>query len=274
MTIKLIKAYMIAVLGLIPGFVGAAWAQSVRTPDSISSSGRIVYCTEAGFPPMEFFPADSKEPIGFDIELGNAIAKRLGVRAEFDNMGFDGLIAALLAKKCDAILSAMNATDTRKQQVNFSNYIGDGYALIVKTANPRHVTAYDGVCGLTVGVQVATTNLEEVTRQSDSCVKDGKKPVDIKVFQNDTGLRLALATNQVDAYNQTAATAAYAIIQDPKTFQLGASGPVAANQGIATRKDDGALGSALDDAIKGLYRDGTVKTMLTKWHLEAFALPF
>jgi polar amino acid transport system substrate-binding protein len=269
----LAKALLIATLGLCPVLANAASAQSIEPPDAIKSAGRIVYCTEAGFPPMEFFPPDSKEPVGFDIEMGDAIAKRMGVKAEFDNMGFDGLVAALLAKKCDAILSAMNATESRKKQVDFSNYIGDGYALIVKTGNPKQITSYDAVCGLTIGVQVATTNLEEVTRQSAQCVKDGKKPVDIKVFQNDTGLRLALATNQIDAYNQTGATAAYAITQDPKTFQMGAPGPVAANEGIATRKDETALATALDTAIKGLYADGSMKAMLTKWHLESYALP-
>jgi polar amino acid transport system substrate-binding protein len=252
---------------------GAAHAQGVAAPPDVKQAGKIVYCTEAGFPPMEFFPADSKTPVGFDIELGDAIAKRMGVSAEFDNMGFDGLIAALLAKKCDAILSAMNATETRNKTVDFSNYLGDGYALIVAAGNPKGIAGYDAVCGLTIGVQVATTNLEEVTRQSKQCVADGHKPIDIKTFQNDTGLRLALASHQIDAYNQTAATAAYAITQDPTKFQMGGAGPIAANEGIATRKDDPALTSALDSAIRSLYADGTIKALAAKWHLGAYTLP-
>ena len=169
----------------------------------------------------------------------------------------------------------MSATvyETRKKAVNFSNYMGDGYALIVRAKNPKGIAGYQAVCGLTVGVQVATTNLEEVTRQSQQCVADGRKPVDIKTFQNDTGLRLALASNQIDAYNQTAATAAYAITQDPGNFEMGGAGPIAANEGIATRKDDPALQTALDGAIKSLYADGTMKTLATKWHLGAYTLP-
>jgi polar amino acid transport system substrate-binding protein len=270
---KLVPTLLVALVGSCIVVSSAATAQEVAAPPSIKQAGKIVYCTEAGFPPMEFFEANSATPVGFDIEMGNAIAKRMGVSAEFDNMGFDGLIAALLSKRCDAILSAMNATPTRKKELNFSDYLGDGYALIVRAGNPKGIAGYNAVCGLTIGVQVATTNLEEVTSQSKQCVADGKPAISIKTFQNDTGLRLALATNQIDAYNQTAATAAFAITQDPKTFQMGGAGPVAADDGIATRKDDPGIEAALDSAIKSLYADGTMKALTAKWHLTPYALP-
>jgi ABC-type amino acid transport substrate-binding protein len=62
----------------------------------------------------------------------------MGVEAQFKNVGFDGIIAALLAKKCDAIISGMTDTAERRKQVDFTDYLIVGMSLMVKKGNPVH----------------------------------------------------------------------------------------------------------------------------------------
>src|SRR5207244_8428965 len=96
-----------AVAAAVLGSIAVA-ATAATTPPSIAKAGKIVFCSDPGFPPMESL--EGSQPVGADIDIGAGIAKAMGVEVQFRNVGFDGIIAALLAKKCDAIISGV--TDT------------------------------------------------------------------------------------------------------------------------------------------------------------------
>ena len=74
-----------------------AQAADIKTPDRIKSAGKIVYCSDISGPPLGFFDENS-QPTGSDIDLGNELAKRLGVKAEWANTPFAGIVPALQAK--------------------------------------------------------------------------------------------------------------------------------------------------------------------------------
>ena len=78
-------------------FAGAASAEDIKAPESVAKAGKIVFCSDISGPPLGYFD-ENNQPIGSDIELGQEIAKRLGVKAEFANTPFDGIIPALQAK--------------------------------------------------------------------------------------------------------------------------------------------------------------------------------
>src|SRR5438093_5010465 len=99
MTVRLtLLAGALAALALAAPSVAAA---GITAPPSIAKAGKIVFCADLGYPPMESLSGSN--PVGADIDIGTSIGKSMGVRAEFKNIGFDGIIAALLAKKCDAV---------------------------------------------------------------------------------------------------------------------------------------------------------------------------
>ncbi|MBJ7472586.1 MAG: transporter substrate-binding domain-containing protein, partial [Solirubrobacteraceae bacterium] len=77
-------------------------AAAITAPASIKSAGTISFCSDIAYPPMEFY--EGSDPQGADIDIAEELASRMGVEAEFTNTGFDGIIAALQAKKCDAII--------------------------------------------------------------------------------------------------------------------------------------------------------------------------
>ena len=126
-----------AVLGAL-ALAGVA-AASVTPPPAIKSAGQIVFCTDATYPPEESIPTGSTKPIGSDIDIGTAVAAQMGVKASFKNTTFDSIIAALKAKKCDAVISGMNDTAQRRKQVDFVDYLKVGQSIMVKAGNPEHL---------------------------------------------------------------------------------------------------------------------------------------
>ena len=92
----------------------ASSTAKVQPPSSIASAKQIVFCSDISYPPEEFY--NGTTPVGSDIEIGNALAAQMGVKASFQNTGFDGIIPALQGKKCDAVISGMNDTPARRKQ--------------------------------------------------------------------------------------------------------------------------------------------------------------
>ena len=202
---------------------GGAGAGSIAAPAAIKSAGKIVWCSDITYPPEEYY--DGTTPKGSDIDTGNEIAKRLGVSAEFVNTGFDGIIPALVGKKCDAIISGMNDTEERAKQVDFVDYMSVGQSFMVQKGNPAGINTLDDVAGKTVSVEVGTSNADFLTAKSDEFTKAGKKAINIQVFPKDTDAANALRTGKVDAYFGDAPVVAYYVktARDRKSTRLNSS---------------------------------------------------
>src|SRR5213082_3380014 len=113
-----------AIGALATAGAAAAAHRSVTPPPNIKSAGKIVFCSDITYPPEEYFKGGNA--VGSDIDIGAAVAKSMGVQTQFKNTTFDSIIAALLAKKCDAIISGMNDTAERRKQVDFVDYLSIG----------------------------------------------------------------------------------------------------------------------------------------------------
>jgi len=241
---------------------------SIPAPSSIKSAGTLVFCSDITYPPEESYKAGTTTPEGSDIDIGSDIAKRMGVKARFDNTGFDGIIAALLAKKCDAIISGMNDTPERRKQVAFVDYLKVGQSFMVRSGNPAHITGIDSLAGKSASVETGTTNKDYLDAQSKKLQSQGKKAIKVVTFPKDTDAANALKTNKVDAYFGDAPVVAYYIEKDPKSFSIGGTPVNPIPIGIAIRKGDTELQSAVRKAVAAMYADGTMNTILVKWLLS------
>jgi polar amino acid transport system substrate-binding protein len=250
------------------GAAGAATAK-VTPPPSITSAKELLFCSDITYPPEEFY--EGTKPVGSDIEIGNAIAAQMGVKASFQNTGFDGIIPALLGKKCDAVISGMNDTPARRKQVDFTDYLSVGQSFMVKKGNPEKITSIAGNAGKTVSVEVGTTNADFLIAQSKLLVKAGKKPITVKTFPKDTDAANALATGKVDAYFGDAPVVAYYVGKSPSQFEFGGKAVNPISVGIATRKGD-QLTAAMKKAVANLYANGTMKKILAKWKMSSTVL--
>jgi polar amino acid transport system substrate-binding protein len=246
-----------------------AAAAAVKPPADIAGAGRIVFCTDPTYPPEESL--QGSKPVGSDIDIGGAVAGVMSVKAQWRNVGFDGIIAALLAKKCNAILAGMTDTAQRRKQVDFADDLVVGMSLMVKKGNPQHITGLASLSGLRVAVEVGTTEKDALTAKNKLLAKQHRKLIVIKLFQKDTDAAAALFTGKVDAYFADDPPVGYYVRKSGGKFEVAASKIQSAPIGIATRKHD-ALGPAVKKAIAQLYANGTMKAILAKWGLSAFAL--
>ncbi len=263
------KSSVTTAAGTATGASGGATA-NVTAPSSIKSAGKLVFCSDITYPPEESF--QGTKPIGSDIDIGTEIARRMAVKAEFDNTGFDGIIPALLGKKCDLIISGMNDTPERRKQVAFVDYISVGQSFMVKQGNPQAITGIPSLAGKSASVEVGTTNKDFLDQQSKTLEGQGKKAIDVVTFPKDTDAANALKTGKVDAYFGDAPVVAYYIQKDPASFTFGGSPINPIPVGIAIRKSDTDLQTAVKQAISGMYSDGTMTKILGKWHLSSAAL--
>ena len=140
--------------------------EKVEKLQQIKDAGVLVVGTSADYAPYEFHKqVDGEDKIvGFDITMAEEIAKDLGVKIEYKDMDFDGLLGALDASQVDIVLSGMTPNEERKKSVDFSElFYEDSNVCIVKEGNEDLVKSADDLKDLKVGVQSGTTQADYVT---------------------------------------------------------------------------------------------------------------
>jgi polar amino acid transport system substrate-binding protein len=259
----------LAAAGVLAAAALVATAAGAATSRPATAQDKLVFCSDTTYPPMEYLQGG--KAVGADVDIANAIGKLLNVSVQIKTTGFDVIIPALLKKKCDAIISALTDTPDRRKQVDFANYVTVGMLLMVKKGNPAHVSGLASLSGKSVAVQAATTEKAKLDAQNKLFAKQGKKKVTIKIYPADTSAAAALDSGKVDAYFTDATPALYYIKQRPGKFEVAGKQIDSAPEGIATRKGD-PLHAKFVQAIDRLYANGTMRRILAKWGLSAFAL--
>lgn len=134
------------------------------------SGDTLNFCSDTTYPPMESI--ENGKAVGADIDIGNAIVKLWGKKAEFSTTGFDVLIPALKAKKCDAIISALSDNPERAKEVDFADYVLVGTLIMVQKGNPADITDLASLSGKTVAVQAATTQKDMLDAENKALAKE------------------------------------------------------------------------------------------------------
>jgi polar amino acid transport system substrate-binding protein len=247
-----------------------AGAAAVSVPaGALLKDGEITFCSDMSAPPLEFLDADQK-PVGAEIELGDALAKAMGVKAVWANTAFNGIIPALQAKQCDAILSQLFIKPEREKIVDFVPYLNSSNTIAVKAGSA--VTGLDGLCGKKAAAGTGTTVADYLKQANAKCSSSGGGAIDIRLFTKDTDALQQLKLGLVDAYGTTVETAAYIMKQQPGQFAMAGEPFGAITCGIATRKDAPGVHDALTAALKVVRQDGTYDKILASWNLSGDAL--
>src|SRR6185436_13867106 len=125
---------LVAALLTLLGWAGPARAET--SLERIKRLGALTIGTDATYPPFELKVGDRFE--GFDIDLGNEIARELGVRPQWMNINWDGIFAALQTGKFDMVISDVVITDKRKQEMAFSRpYFLSGQTIVRRVGDQR-----------------------------------------------------------------------------------------------------------------------------------------
>ena len=231
-------------------------AAQARTLDEIRASGKLIVATEGAYPPFNYFQ-DAKLT-GFEVELAEAMVKKMGLAIEWKALAFDALLAGLKQDRWDMVIASFGITDERARAVTFNTpeYCSGG--VIVSRDPAIHSAAT--LAGKTVAVQTGTTYLKNVL------LVPGVK--DVKNFPQDSDARSALLSGRVDAWISDRFVVKTAIEANPKSGLRSGDFLYVEKVASAVRKGNLPLAAAVDRALADVMADGTYKTISQKYLKE------
>ena len=238
-------------------------ALAAQVPEDVKSSGVLVFGTDASYAPSEFFAEDGTTIVGFDVDLGKAIAAKLGLEGQFENATFDSLIVGVQNGKFPASMSSFTITPERLEQVNMISYFSAGTGWAVQTGNPAGVSI-DDACGKTVAVQKATVQVDDIEKRNEDCKSAGKPEINIQQYGLQSEATTAVVSGKADAMLADSPVVAYAIQQSGKLEPVGEVYD-SAPYGIVVPKEETEFATAIQGAVDALIADGTYGAILEEW---------
>lgn len=217
---------------------------------------KVSVAMDATWPPFESVDETSKDIIGLDVDLMNAIAKEAGFEVEYSNVPWDSLLAGMAQCQYDVAISAMTITPERAEQFAFSDpYFAAGQVVTVRADN-TDITGKDSLAGKTVGVQLGTTGDIEAQKITGATVKN----------YDDIGLAFQdLMNGQTDAVIADNPLALGYIGQNPD--KLKTAGEVFTDEfyGIAVCKEKTDLVAQINKGLAAVKAQGLIEELTTKW---------
>lgn len=242
-------------------------AGSAQLPASVKKNGYITVGVDATYRPNEFKDAKGN-PIGWEVELVNAVAADLGIKVRYVVSTFDSILPAIKGGKYDAGISSFTDTKVREAQVDFANYFTAGTQWATqkgKAVDPM------SACGLTVAAQTGATQVDDLKAKSADCVKAGKKAITLLSYDSQEAATAAVALGRAKAFAADSPVTADAVTQSKGKLALSGAIYGAAPYGMPTAKGS-TLVKALAIGFNDLYKNGTYASILKKWGVQAGAV--
>lgn len=220
--------------------------------------GTLMVGVEIGYPPMEYFDTDGATPIGFDVEVANALADYLGLELELVDTSWDGIFAGVDTGKYDCIISCVSITDERKEQFNLTKpYVSNHTVLIVP--NDSEIDSMEALNGHSTAVQAETT--------ADDYMKEHSAELGAELFQYDKVINCFddLKAGRTDSVFTDSVVAAYYLGDEASNYKTVWENDELEPIGICLKKGNDGLTQAIDDALDALSADGTLGTIAEKY---------
>jgi cystine transport system substrate-binding protein len=230
-------------------------AQAGENLDAVKAAGALKIGTEGTYAPFTFHDASGKL-VGFDVEIGEAVAQRLGVKAEFLEGKWDGLIAGLDANRYDAVINQVGITEARQQKYDFSEpYIASKAVLVIR-ADDDSIKGFEDLKGKKAA-QSLTSNFGKLAESS------GAELVGTDGF--DQSIQLVL-TGRADAtINDSLSFLDFKKQKPDANVKIAAEQANADYSGIIIRKGEPELLEAINKALVEIKADGTYQAISDKY---------
>src|SRR6476659_2672187 len=250
---------------------GVDQALAAKVPAKLKSAGKIVVGTDPTYAPNEMLASDGKTVEGFDVDVFNAVAAKLGLKTEYVPAGFGTIILGVTSGNYDVGVSSFTINAERKKAVNMVSYFNAGTQWAVKKGNPKHVDP-NNACGLSIGVQKGTVQIDDLTARSKKCTDAGKPAIKQIIDADQSKVTASVISGKSDAMLADSPVGLYAVKQTGG--QLEALGDIydAAPYGFVVPKDETDFAQAIADALKAMSTDGSYKAILTKWGNDTGAI--
>ena len=222
--------------------------------------GKLTMATNAAFPPYEYI--EGGKVAGIDAEIASAIADKLGLELQIDDMEFDSITGTIANGKADIGLAGMTVTPDRQEEVNFTVSYATGVQVVIVTEDSS-ITSVDDLfaegASHVIGVQRNTTG---DIYTSEDIEKEGLGTIDR--YSKGADAVQALKTGKVDCVvidNEPAK----AFVQEVEGLKILETEYVTEDYAIAMSKDNAALYEAVNNALKELIEDGTIKSIIDRY---------
>ena len=251
------RRFLLGTLSLLLGSSLFAPVFAADLLEDVKANGTLKVGLEGTYPPFNF-QDENGQLTGFEVDLANALAEELGVKAEFQPTKWDGILAALESKRLDVVINQVTISEERKQKYDFSTpYTLSGIQALTRKADVDSIKSAADLAGKKVGVGLGT-NYEQ-------WLKENVPQADIRTYDDDPTKFQDLNVGRIDVI-LVDRLAAFEMVEKTGD-RLAVAGDAFSRQesGIALRKGNPQLLAAIDAAIAKLRADGTLKQLSEKW---------
>ena len=192
---------------LAAGLLLAGTAHAQPVPDRIKAAGKLVIATNPNYPPITYKDPATGNRTGFDIDLGEAIAKELGLTAEWQEIAFAQMLPSLQTGRVDMVMAWMSDTPQRREVADFVNYATSGAQFYTITAFKDQIAKPEDLCGKKVGASRSTTWPADIEAWSKAnCIANGRAPVEPIGTEGSVDARTQLKTQRLQGAVQGSET--------------------------------------------------------------------
>jgi polar amino acid transport system substrate-binding protein len=260
---------VVAALGLIAAFAVAA----ADLPDRVKKAGKIVAATQPNYPPIAFKDPATNQLQGFDIDLGEAIAKELGVKIEWQETAFAQMISSLQTGRADIAMAGMSDLPARREVVDFVDYMKTGPQFFTTVARAGELKSVEDLCGKKVGASRSTNWPGQMEELSKTVCGGKNKPAMVVIgTEGSVDARTQLKSGRLDAAVQGSETLPYFQRQEPNTIVLIGAPFSEGLSGIPVLKTEAQLRDAVKEALDRLQTKGVYDQILAKYGLQSSKL--
>jgi polar amino acid transport system substrate-binding protein len=251
--------------------VAADDALAARVPPAVAEDGVITVGSDSTYAPSEFLAEDGQTIIGFDVDLFELVAQKLGLDAQFETAPFDSIIAGVGSGRYEVGVSSFTINPERLQQATMVSYFDAGTQWATRAGNPDGVDP-EKACGLSIAVQRGTVQVDDITARSQACETAGQEPITIDQYDAQSDATAAVVSGRDAAVLADSPVMAYAVTQTNGQLELLGDIYDSAPYGYVLPKDQTDFAQAIRDAVQALIDDGTYTQVLERWGVQDGAI--
>ena len=258
----------LAILGGALAFSFSAMAQDL--PARIKDAGKLVIATMPNYPPITYKDPATNVLQGFDIELGEAIGKELGLKVEWQEIAFAQMLPSLQTGRVDLAMAGMSDKKARQETADFVDYMKSGAQFYTSKALAGEIKSVDDLCGKSVGASRSTDWPAQITAWSEAnCVAKGKPAINVMGTEGSADARTQIKRQRLQAAAQGNETLPYNQKLEPDTYVTLGEAFSQSLAGIPVLKSETHLRDAVKVALEKLQANGTYDALLDKYGLKA-----
>jgi polar amino acid transport system substrate-binding protein len=258
----------LAILGGALAFSFSAVAQEL--PARIKDAGKLVIATMPNYPPIVYKDPATNELQGFDIELGEAIGKELGLKVEWQEIAFAQMLPSLQTGRVDLAMAGMSDKKARQETADFVDYMKSGAQFYTSKALAGEIKSVEDLCGKSVGASRSTDWPAQITAWSEAnCVAKGKPAINVMGTEGSADARTQIKSGRLQAAAQGNETLPYNQKLEPDTYVTLGEAFSQSLAGIPILKSETQLRDAVKVALEKLQANDTYDALLEKYGLKA-----